>query len=51
MSRVGWWREGWSNYGVDEAAKIIGQASSRIGEILGYVAEEELVHRDNLVLA
>ncbi|OMH28409.1 glutamate 5-kinase [Motiliproteus sp. MSK22-1] len=39
------------NYGVDEAAKIIGQASSRIGEILGYVAEEELVHRDNLVLA
>ncbi len=39
------------NYDVAEAAKIIGQPSSRISELLGYVAEEELVHRDNLVLA
>ncbi len=39
------------NYGIDEARKIIGQPSGRIAELLGYMAEEELVHRDNLVLA
>ncbi|MCP3665383.1 MAG: glutamate 5-kinase [Gammaproteobacteria bacterium] len=38
------------NYGADEAGKIIGQPSSRIHEILGYVDEDELIHRDNLVL-
>lgn len=41
---------GLSNYEVGEARKIAGQASQRIGELLGYVAEEELIHRDNLVL-
>ncbi|MEH6813649.1 MAG: glutamate 5-kinase, partial [Motiliproteus sp.] len=39
------------NYGIEEAAKIIGKPSGMILEVLGYMAEEELVHRDNLVLA
>ncbi len=38
------------NYNADEARRIMGQPSSRIEEILGYCADEELVHRDNLVL-
>ena len=38
------------NYNVSESEKIIGQPSSRIEAMLGYVDEVELVHRDNLVL-
>ena len=38
------------NYGADETRRIKGQPSGRIAEILGYVDEEELIHRDNLVL-
>lgn len=38
------------NYSAVEADRIKGQPSSRIGEILGYMDEEELIHRDNLVL-
>lgn len=38
------------NYSASESARIIGQPSSRIEEILGYVDEPELIHRDNLVL-
>ena len=38
------------NYNVSETEKIIGQPSSRIEALLGYVDEVELVHRDNLVL-
>ncbi len=38
------------NYGVDETRRIMGQPSNRIEAILGYVDEEELIHRDNLVL-
>ncbi|HAC34086.1 MAG TPA: glutamate 5-kinase [Gammaproteobacteria bacterium] len=38
------------NYGAHETLKIIGQPSSRISELLGYVDEEELIHRDNMVL-
>ena len=38
------------NYGADESAKILGKASSAIELTLGYMAEPELVHRDNLVL-
>lgn len=41
---------GLMNYGAAEARRIIGQPSSRIEEILGYVDEPELIHRDNLVL-
>lgn len=38
------------NYNSIESDRIKGVASSRIQEILGYVDEEELIHRDNLVL-
>ncbi|WP_428609566.1 glutamate 5-kinase [Sedimenticola sp.] len=38
------------NYNSAESDRIKGVASSRIQEILGYVDEEELIHRDNLVL-
>ena len=38
------------NYCAAEALKIIGLASGSIESTLGYVAEPELVHRDNLVL-
>lgn len=38
------------NYGADEASRIMGQSSDRIAELLGYVDEQELIHRDNLVV-
>jgi glutamate 5-kinase len=38
------------NYSAQETARIMGKPSSRIESILGYVDEEELIHRDNLVL-
>jgi glutamate 5-kinase len=38
------------NYAADEARRIMGQPSERIEQLLGYVDEPELVHRDNLVL-
>ncbi|MCW8945181.1 MAG: glutamate 5-kinase [Sedimenticola sp.] len=38
------------NYNASESDQIKGCTSSRIQEILGYVDEEELIHRDNLVL-
>ena len=38
------------NYDAEETRKILGQPSSRIEGILGYVDEPELIHRDNLVL-
>ncbi|TAN49799.1 MAG: glutamate 5-kinase [Methylococcaceae bacterium] len=38
------------NYGSEEARLILRQPSSRIAELLGYVDEPELIHRDNLVL-
>ena len=41
---------GMVNYDADETRKIMGQPSSRIAELLGYVDEPELIHRDNLVL-
>lgn len=39
------------NYGAADARKIVGRPSSMISATLGYISEEELVHRDNLVLA
>jgi glutamate 5-kinase len=39
------------NYSAAESKQIIGQPSSRIEELLGYVDEAELIHRDNLVLS
>jgi glutamate 5-kinase len=38
------------NYDALEAEKIIGQSSEKIEALLGYQGEEELIHRDNLVL-
>lgn len=41
---------GLSNYDADETIKIMGKASQRIVELLGYGSHDELIHRDNLVL-
>jgi glutamate 5-kinase len=41
---------GLANYDAQEVALIKGQPSSRFRDILGYMDEEELIHRDNLVL-
>jgi len=41
---------GLSNYTADEARRIMRKPSSEIETILGFVDEDELVHRDNLVL-
>jgi glutamate 5-kinase len=38
------------NYSAEESRKIMGQPSERIEELLGYVDEPELIHRDNLIL-
>ena len=38
------------NYSQDEVTGILGKPSSEIESVLGYRAEEELIHRDNLVL-
>ena len=38
------------NYGAAETARILRRPSSEIEAILGYIAEPELIHRDNLVL-
>ncbi len=38
------------NYPADDARRIIGHASDRIENILGYVDEPELIHRDNMVM-
>ncbi|MDM8567440.1 glutamate 5-kinase [Candidatus Halobeggiatoa sp. HSG11] len=38
------------NYNFMETRKILGQPSNQITNILGYIDEPELIHRDNLVL-
>ncbi len=38
------------NYSSDEARKIAGQPSAKILHLLGYKDDDELIHRDNLVL-
>jgi len=38
------------NYNFDEASRLMGHASSDIEQLLGYVDEPELIHRDNLVV-
>lgn len=38
------------NYDSSEAQKICGQSSDRIADILGYRDDDELIHRDNLIL-
>jgi glutamate 5-kinase len=41
---------GLSNYPAADAARIIGLRTEQIGQVLGVVPYEELVHRDNLVV-
>ncbi|MBT8115189.1 MAG: hypothetical protein KJP04_07400, partial [Arenicella sp.] len=41
---------GLTNYGATEVELILGQSSSVIADILGYGGDDELIHRDNLVL-
>ena len=41
---------GLTNYSSDEAVKVIGRSSDSIGEILGYGGEDELIHRNNMVV-
>jgi glutamate 5-kinase len=38
------------NYASSETARILRKPSSEIESVLGYVAEPELIHRDNLVV-
>ena len=38
------------NYNSEETTKLIGQSSDKIESILGYVDEEELIHRDNMIV-
>jgi glutamate 5-kinase len=38
------------NYNAQETRRIIGKSSREIETVLGYVDEQELIHRDNLVL-
>ncbi|WP_251979133.1 glutamate 5-kinase [Salinicola avicenniae] len=42
--------KGLVNYASADAARLLGQPSQRIAEILGYVEAPELIHRDNLVV-
>lgn len=39
------------NYNADEARRLAGQPSAEITRLLGYLGDEELIHRDNLVLS
>src|SRR5690606_28216965 len=41
---------GLGNYSFAQTLKVSGQNSHRIEALLGYQGEEELIHRDNLVL-
>ena len=38
------------NYSSDEVRRLLGQSSEQIEKILGYVAEPELIHRDDMVV-
>ena len=38
------------NYGAGETARILRKPTSEIEAVLGYIAEPELIHRDNLVV-
>jgi glutamate 5-kinase len=38
------------NYGAGETARILRKSSAEMEAVLGYVAEPELIHRDNLVI-
>ena len=38
------------NYGSEEVARILKTPSSAIAAKLGYIHEEELIHRDNMAI-
>jgi len=38
------------NYAAGETARILRKPTSEIEAVLGYIAEPELIHRDNLVI-
>jgi glutamate 5-kinase len=38
------------NYGAAETARILRKPTGQIESVLGYIAEPELIHRDNLVV-
>ncbi|MCG8414807.1 MAG: glutamate 5-kinase, partial [Pseudomonadales bacterium] len=38
------------NYDSQDVEKLRGQSSDKIEELLGFVGEEEIIHRDNLIL-
>jgi len=42
---------GFANYAADDCDRIKGEASQRIAEVLGYIAEPELIHRDDMVVS
>jgi len=39
------------NYSADEIELLKGKSSDNIEDLLGYAAEAEIIHRDNLVLS
>ena len=41
---------GLSNYAANEASKLCGHETHEIERVLGYKGDEELVHRDNMVI-
>ncbi|MCY3750875.1 MAG: glutamate 5-kinase [Gammaproteobacteria bacterium] len=41
---------GLANYNAGETRRIMGRSSDSIEELLGYVDDEELIHRDNMVI-
>ena len=41
---------GLANYGAQETARILRKPTAEIEAALGYIAEPELIHRDNLVV-
>ncbi len=42
--------KGLANYSAEEIKKIKGYHSQKIDDILGYINQEEVIHRDNMVL-
>jgi glutamate 5-kinase len=38
------------NYDAEQTARVMGKPSALFEQILGYIGEPELIHRDNLVL-
>lgn len=38
------------NYDADEAKAIAGRSSNSISDVLGYISDEEMIHRDNMVI-